>query len=298
MPSNDIDVSCIGYSQTLFSTSKPDRLCRGREHWIYQPDDVEDEMLFRTVISGTTIKDSQVRFLERGLRCSGKHLKDILAILFPQRNVIAWVEEGDANEISPHAGGVELYQINRPHAPHNKWGARYELPVQPETWERALACGADVFLIDPMLRDEDEPQQEMRSYPPLVGEEPEPASLPESLRNALFLLVGHRNPQHPIARFQAIAIADVLKHCSAVVLIHQDKHDICLGVYTQDMEFEIPVASLIENLSVVVVPFSIPPMLARWDRALRDLQKRESIAVLASLFVDDEESESVSNEEE
>ena len=100
MPSNDIDVSCIGYSQTLFSTSKPDRLCRGREHWIYQPDDTEEEMIFRTVISGTTIKDAQVRFLERGLRCSGKKLRDILALLFPENNVIAWVEEGGDRQYS------------------------------------------------------------------------------------------------------------------------------------------------------------------------------------------------------
>ena len=123
-------------------------------------------------------------------------------------------------------------------------------------------------------------------------------TLSEALRNALFLLVGHRNPQHPIARFQAFAISDVLEHCSAVVLIHQDKHDICLGVYTQDTEFEVPVASLMETLSVVVVPFSIPPMLARWDRALKDLQKKEPQQLLSGLFVDQEESESVSNEEE
>ena len=297
MSSDDIDVSCIGYSQTLFSILKPDRLCRGREHWIYQPDDIEEEMIFRTVISGTTIKDPQVRFLERGLRCAGKPLKDILSVLFKGREIVGWVEEGDAKNIPSDAGGVELYQISRPHAPHNKWGARYELPVHVESWENSHALGADVFLIDPMLREEDEPQREIRSYPPLAEETIEPSTLSEALRNALYLLVGHRNPQHPIARFQAPAISEVLNYCSAVVLMHQDKHDVCLGIYTQDQEFDVPVQELKDSLSVVVVPFSIPPMLARWDRALKDLQKNENLEVLSPLFVEQED-DSDSNDEE
>ena len=60
---------------------------------------------------------------------------------------MSWVEEGDdATEISPEAGGVELYQISRPHAPHNKWGPKQNLPVQLDTSGSRLLHGADVFL--------------------------------------------------------------------------------------------------------------------------------------------------------
>jgi len=297
MPADEIDVSCIGYSQTLFSILKPDRLCRGREHWIYQPDGIEEEMVFRTIISGTTIKDPEVRFLERGLRCSGKSMVDILSILFDEKRIVGWMEDGDPQKTPSDASGVELYQVNRPHAPCNKWGARYELPVEPATWERAMELGVDVFLIEPQQRTKDELQRNLRSYPPLVDEEVIPATLPEKVREALYLLVGHRNPQHPIARFQARAIPDILSYCSAVVLMHHDKHDVCLGIYTEAQEFEIPIARLREGLDVVVVPFSIPPMLARWDRALKELQKVEPVEALNVLFAAQEDSISESTED-
>ena len=75
MQSSEIEVSCFGYSQTIFSVHRPDRLCRGREYWIYQPEEVEEDVVFRTVISGTTILDQEIRHLSRGIRCLTRALR-------------------------------------------------------------------------------------------------------------------------------------------------------------------------------------------------------------------------------
>lgn len=283
MQTPEIAISCLGFSQTLFSIHRPDRLCRGREHWIYQPEDTPEEVIFRTVISGTTIKDSRIRYLDRGLRCSGKSLAEITSILFAKKTMIGWVEEGDARNIPPEACGVETYQISHPFGPVHKWGARYEVDIQSKKLDEYVEKGMEVWVIDPIERDSTEVVRDISPIPPLYGEAIRPPLLSEKLRDALFLLTGHRNAQNTIALFQPIAISEVLKYCSAVVLVHKDKHDICLGIYTQEKEFAMPVQALAKKLDVVMVPFAIPPMLARWDRALRDLQKEEGLAQLQFL---------------
>jgi hypothetical protein len=298
MQSTEIDISCLGYSQSIFSIHRPDRLCRGREHWIYQPEDTPEETVFRTVISGTTIHDMQIRFLNRGLRCSGKSLSDIASVLFSGTRLIGWVEEGAPDSIPQEACGVELYQISRPHAKANKWGARYEIEIEPAHFDSYSDLGMDVWVINPTQRKKSEAIRTIRSFPPLVEEEVRGPLLSEDLRNALFLLTGHRNPQNSLALFQPRAISEVLKHCSALVLVHKDKHDICLGIYTQEDEYSIPIGELSEQLSVLMVPFSIPPMLARWDRALKDLHQLEDVEALRPFFVEEETEETDSSSEE
>jgi hypothetical protein len=54
-----------------------------------------------------------------------------------------------------------------------------------------------------------------------------------------------------------------------------DKHGPCAGIYSRD---PIGAKERIEGLlsdeqPVLVVPFAIPPMLARWDRALWELRQ-------------------------
>jgi hypothetical protein len=299
MQSTEIDISCLGYSQSIFSIHRPDRLCRGREHWIYQPEETPEDTVFRTVISGTTIQDLQIRFLNRGLRCSGKSLTDIASVLFAKDRLIGWVEEGNPDEIPVEACGMELYQISRPHAKANKWGTRYEVEIDARNFDAYSNLGMDVWVLNPTKRKKEEGLETIRSFPPLVDEEVRPPLLSEELRNALFLLTGHRNPQNSLALFQPRAISEVLKHCSAVVLVHKDKHDICLGIYTQEEEFEIPSDELTKQLSVLMVPFSIPPMLARWDRALKDLHQETKSDVLSPLFAEEsvESTDSVSEED-
>ena len=294
MQSSEIEVSCFGYSQTVFSIHRPDRLCRGREYWIYQPDEVEEDVVFRTVISGTTILDQEIRHLSRGIRCSGHSLGDIVSVLFPQQ-LVGWVEEGDPNLVPSSACGVELYQISRANAKVNKWSARYEVTIHADELDDLVELGMDAWVVNPIARHEEESIPENRPYPMVVDEELNPPVLCEGLRNAMFWLTGHRNPQNQHACFQPVAIPEVLKYCDALVLLHKDKHDVCLGIYTLDSEFELSADQIQEKLSSLVIPFSIPPMLARWDRALKEFYLEENIEQLS--FLDTDSSEESEEEE-
>ena len=66
----------------------------------------------------------------------------------------------------------------------------------------------------------------------------------------------------------------------------------------QVSEYQQIVEELSEKLSVLMVPFSIPPMLARWDRALKDLHQIENIEVLNPLFVEEDVEDKDSSSEE
>ena len=288
MQSSEIEVSCFGYSQTVFSIHRPDRLCRGREYWIYQPDEVEEDVVFRTVISGTTILDQEIRHLSRGIRCSGHSLGDIASVIFPQK-LVGWVEEGDPNQVPSNACGVELYQISRANAKVNKWSARYEVMIRADELDDLVDLGMDAWVVNPSSRDKEEPIPENRPYPVGIDEELHSPILCEGLRNAMFWLTGHRNPQNQQACFQPVAIPEVLKYCDALVLLHKDKHDVCLGIYTLDSEFELSTDQIQEKLSSLVIPFSIPPMLARWDRALKEFYLEENIELLSFLDTDSSE---------
>ena len=61
---------------------------------------------------------------------------------------------------------------------------------------------------------------------------------------------------------------------SQVILVHQDKHAPCLALY-RDGPFEQPerLSELASDVGALPVPFAIPPMLARWDRALWELRQ-------------------------
>ena len=128
-------------------------------------------------------------------------------------------------------------------------------------------------MINPRYREEDEAWENHSPYPPLYEEEHHPPILIEALRKGMYALVGQRLGGNAIARFQPMAIEDILGSCEALVLLHRDKHDYCLGIYSQ-AEWELNIADIEEALSVLMIPFSIPPMLARWDRAIADLRKK------------------------
>jgi hypothetical protein len=96
----------------------------------------------------------------------------------------------------------------------------------------------------------------------------------QELDDAVFLLTGHGDDsKYPLTRFQPLAIPAVLEHADLLVLLHQDKHGPALGIYGTELEKRVEVIeSAAEASGCLLVPFAIPPMLARWDRALYELR--------------------------
>lgn len=253
-------VRALGWSSDIFDPTDPGRLCRGRERWIESyPADAGPE-LFRVVVSGAAFSDDSARDAERGLSCSGVAPEAVLRAIFPDQVLLAWCEEGHPLRVPEGAIGVEDYDLCRPGGPLRQWAARWILPcASADDLARALAAGADCLTVHDGPLDE------------LLGDDGAPH---EALRQAVFLLTGSRNPGPPTRRFQPVAIVDVLRLAQALVLVHDDKHASCLGVYTQD---EIDPGDLFDRLvdgtGAIAVPFAIPPMLARWDRALWELRQ-------------------------
>ena len=68
----------------------------------------------------------------------------------------------------------------------------------------------------------------------------------------------------------------VLEHVPSVALIHRDKHGPALGIYGREPFSVDGLHSSPSDESgsqPLLVPFAIPPMLARWDRALSELRE-------------------------
>ena len=139
----------------------------------------------------------------------------------------------------------------------------------------AMQAGSDVFVIFDSPPPEAE-QSELRSsgMPPLADghlDLQNQGGFSEALRGLLFLLTGYRNDGPPFRGFQPTALPELLSQSGviAVILVHQDKHAPCIGIYSNGDG-----QGLLERLQAIgpekgmVVPFAIPPMLARWDRAL------------------------------
>jgi len=140
--------------------------------------------------------------------------------------------------------------------------------------EQSIVGGADVFVIAPELRTA-ESNGVLSSLPPLAYEDVDEPVLSERLRESLFYLTGGRMGPDSFCRFQAKAISVVLEYCEALVLLHHDKHDYCIGIYTKEQPESVEMIQKIEeSLACLAVPFSIPPMLARWDRAIWELRRR------------------------
>jgi hypothetical protein len=124
----------------------------------------------------------------------------------------------------------------------------------PAEVEQAIAAGADVLTV---LRPDATPADPHSAHGVLF----------EALRRGVFLLSGYRQDGPPDRRFQAAALPDLLDDCAAVVLVH-------LGVYCRDdIDPGEALDEIVVQRDVLSVPFAIPPMLARWDRALWELRQ-------------------------
>ena len=271
-------IAAIGYNTSTFFPDNPDRLCRGRERWIDSQllETIENEPLHRVVISGACFQDDSARNALRGIRCADISHGDLLRSLFVTADIVGWAEDADPTKIPGSATGVELAQRNVPFGSVGTWFARYELVCDSaEKIETAVTAGVDVFLINPKLREDEETFTNFSELPPLHGEQSLPPVLSDDLRNKLFYLTGSRTGYRSFCRFQAAALPDLLEDCDCVVLLHHDKHDYCFGLYTKNsLQMDELVQSIEERLGLIVVPFSIPPMLARWDRAIWELRRR------------------------
>jgi hypothetical protein len=247
----------LGFSNTEFNPAEPGRLCRGRERWI-EPWKVDGPVgaIHRLVISGATFTDDSARDALRGLPHSKVETAAIIAALFPYTTLLAFMEDGHPADIPEETEGVELYQGYRAGGLSEEMLVRWYKPVEGLDQLREI-LGSD-------------PQAELvRGFAVLEGDE----DLDE-LWEHLFVLVGMSTMDSPPARYQPAALPELLGRVPAVVLLHRDKHGPALGVYSREpVDTAGRLETVCEEQETLLVPFAIPPMLARWDRALAELRE-------------------------
>lgn len=275
-----MSTNALGYCEDVFNPLEPGRLCRGRERWIESALE-EPHILQRVVISGAVFSDESANDARRGLCFSGLGLGEVVSALYPRRKLHAWAEEAPPSLVPEDASAVEHFTVGRPGGALRRWACRWTKPVTgAAAVESVVAAGADVLVVprrgaldpDPIAPRLDASDLEL---PPLAdAAERPPAQLGEGLRQRLFLLTGFREGSQPGRRFQPGALPELLEHVEAIILVHQDKHAPCLGVYSQEpLEPGSALQAACRKRGVLAVPFAIPPMLARWDRALWELRQ-------------------------
>jgi hypothetical protein len=247
-------VLALGYSQTLFDPENPGRLCRGRERWIEPFPLDEPQSLERLVISGASFSDDTARDAKRGLPYAGISCGQVLELLFPGQALLAFCEQGQVDALPAAAFMIE------PHRQPRFGGRRMDRCVR---W-RTTVQGAEAF-------------------DALVGEHPGSADgflpfsgdLDDALEEGLFLLTGQgERLGFPMRRFQPAALPALLGLVPWVALVHMDKHGPALGIYSRTpLGLEAILGTAGQKFDTLSVPFSIPPMLARWDRALYELRQ-------------------------
>lgn len=249
-------VHALGYSQTFFDLSHVGRLCRGRERWIepWEADASLDE-LRRLVISGAAFTDDSAADALRGVRQAGVDLAELVYALFPGTTLLAFMEDGHPADIPDGAQGVELYEGHRAGGRTEEVRVRWHvIASNPESLR--LVLGDDP--VNPGIRG----VLVLPSGP-----------LPERLEELVFLLTGFATLDSPPALFQPMALPELLAVVPAVLLLHRDKNGVALGVYAYDLDDSSAKLQVVADAAgALLVSFAIPPMLARWDRALADMR--------------------------
>jgi len=250
-------VRAFGFCNDTFDTAAPGRLCRGRERWIEGLPDTPGVRLARTVCSGATFSDDSARDARRGFAYSGVSAGALLGALFPGQPLLGFCENGD-----PRALPAELLLEEDWTRPLHG-GSRSEPAVR---WVAPVAH-ADVDL---WIAGEQDGLAAPRAQGFLVGA----TEVGEPLADALFHLVGFSDPDEtPALRYCADGIPLCLAHARGVVLLHLDKHRPTLAIYTREpLESDGVIDLAARAAGAFPVPFAIPPMLARWDRALYELR--------------------------
>jgi len=252
----------LGYSETRFDPFKPGRLCRGRERWI-QPwpreedaEQSEPSPMMRLVITGAEFKDDSARDALRGLQAAGVTLADLLRSLFPNNRMVVFTEDGHPADIPDGAQGIELY-------PGYRAGGRSSQPKV--RWYKDIEDKTELDLH--VLFDG---QDERCRGVAIVDKDVDLDVLWEKI----YPLVGLSTLDSPPAHYQPAALPDLLNLAACVVILHRDKHGTALGIYANDaLGLEDRIADFADETGCLLVPFAIPPMLARWDRALGELRQ-------------------------
>ena len=182
---------------------------------------------------------------------------DLLHALFPRSRVYGYCEAGDPRALpterlveedwtAPVAGGQRQVSAVR-------WLAMARVD-EVDTWIAGEKDGLAAPLADVLV----------------IVDRPEIPKLTE----ALFRLVGYADPNdRPARKYTAGAVPEVLEQARAVVLLHLDKHGPVLAIYTnQPLDSDGTLDLTARAAGAFPVPFAIPPMLARWDRALFELR--------------------------
>jgi hypothetical protein len=252
----------LGISDDLFDPNHPHRLCRGRERWIeHEPLETPVERVQRLVISGATFSDMRAHDASRGLVRAGVDAGGLLAAIFPGAPLAAFCEAGDPRALPPTTWSEEDWsqplEAGRRRVPAVRWIAPCA-PAQVSAWMHGPR--------------EDVPESGgvPRADGFLVGV----TRVTAELQDALFALVGQQALEdRPWHRYDPTAIPRVLAHASALVLLHEDKHEPALAIYTKDPTEAIGAIEWVaRQAGALPVPFTFPPMLARWDKALHMLQ--------------------------
>lgn len=249
-------VRAFGFCNDDIDTTAPSRLCRGRERWIEGLPDAPSVRLARTVCSGAIFSDDSARDARRGLSFSGVSGGGLLSALFPSAPIYAFAEAGDPLAVPtgclleedwmrPLNGGLR-------EGPAVRWVVR----VQPSEVEAYIAGERD-GLVAP------------RADGFVVGGEAGPA-----LYDAIYRLVGFSEPDdRPARKYCPAALPPLLELATAVVLLHLDKHAPVMAIYTREpLHADAVMDATARAAGAFPVPFAIPPMLARWDRALYELR--------------------------
>jgi hypothetical protein len=249
-------INALGYSQTDFDAADPGRLCRGRERWI-EPFEIEGPApLSRLVLTGASFSDDSARDALRGVPSSGVPIPEILAALFPRKPLLAFMEDGHPADIAEGAEGVEVYNGHRA-------GGLVEEPMV--RWRKVVS---GVRELRAMIGD-DPAGDPVRGFVVLD----DVSEIDDALLDTLFLFVGMSTLDSPPARYQPSVLPELLERVRAVIVLHRDKHGPALGIYSKEpVKLNGKLEALTEKHGTLLVRFAIPPMLARWDRALAELR--------------------------
>ncbi len=256
-------IRALGTSLDRFDPNAPGRLCRRRERWLDAMPAPDAPLLERLVVSGASFSDAGAEDARRGLACAGVDAGDVLAALTPGRSLVAFAMSGDPRCVPETVTWQEDWTMplaaGRRRVPVVRWLAPCA-PSDVAAWvageREGIACPrADGFL---------------------VACHDDPAKPSAGLLDALSALSGFSMTEEPpVQRYLAPAIPSVLRHADGLVLLHEDKHAALLALYAaQELPDPSCLSTLARDAGALYVPFDIPPMLARWDRAIWDLQQR------------------------
>lgn len=251
-------VRAFGYCNDSFDPLNPGRLCRGRERWIEGLPDATGGDFHRTVVSGAVFTDDSARDARRGFSHSGVSAAALLEELFPDRVFLAFCDAGD-----PLALPAEMLfeeDWNRARFGGTRW--------EPAVRWIARVSGEQ---LDRCIDGEEEGVAGPRADGIVVAAK---AAVTPALVDALYRLTGMGDAEDRPARLYApTAIPEVLEVAAALVLLHCDKHGPALSIYTRaPLESDGVLDRAARAAGAFPVPFAIPPMLARWDRALYELR--------------------------